>query len=72
MNVASGALATLTVLILMQLLVVFPWLEPYLLSSQLNSYFSSGVSLGRAFALIALYSAVFAVSAMLIFERKDY
>ncbi len=72
MNVASGALATLTVLILMQLLVVFPWLEPYLLSSQLNAYFASGVSLGRAFALIAVYSAIFAGAAMLMFERKDF
>jgi len=72
MNVASGALATITVLFLMELLVVFPWLEPYLLSSQLNGYFFSGVTLGRAFALIAVYSAVFAGAAMLVFERKDY
>jgi ABC-2 type transport system permease protein len=40
MNAAAGALATLASLIVMELLVVFPALTPYLLTSQLSAYVS--------------------------------
>src|SRR5690606_14170526 len=40
MNAAGGALATLSTLIFMQLLVVFPSVEPYLLTPQLSAYSS--------------------------------
>lgn len=72
MNVAGGALATLAVLILMQLLVVFPWLEPFLLTTQLSAYVTPLSGLGTAFAAIAFYSAVFAALSVLLFERKDF
>ena len=72
MNASAGALATLAVLIFMQLLVVFPALGPYLLTSQLNAYVSPVAGTGWVVALIALYSAVFAAVAVVIFERKDF
>lgn len=70
MNVAGGALATLTVLILMQLLVIFPWLEPFLLTTQLSAYLTP-LGMWRALALIALYGAMFAALSVVLFERKD-
>ena len=72
MNAASGALATLAVLIFMQLLVVFPFLEPYLLTAQLSAYVAPVARLGWVFALIALYCAAFAALAVILFERKDF
>lgn len=72
MNASAGALATLSVLIFMQLLVVFPRLNPYLLTSQLNAYVSPVAGTGWVLALIALYCAIFAAIAVVIFERKDF
>ena len=71
MNVAGGALATLAVLIIMQLLVIFPWLEPLLLTTQLNAY-STPEGLVRALATIAFYGAIFAGLSVFLFERKDF
>lgn len=72
MNAAGGALATLSVLIFMQLLVVFPGIEPYLLTTQLNAYAKPVANLGWVAALIALYCAAFAAVAVILFERKDF
>jgi ABC-2 type transport system permease protein len=72
MNAASGALATLAALIFMQLLVVFPFLEPYLLTAQLSAYVAPAANLGWVFALIALYCAGFAALSVILFERKDF
>lgn len=72
MNAAGGALATLATLILMQLLVVFPRLEPFLLSTQLQAYSVPSSDLAWVVALIALYAALFAAVAVVIFERKDF
>jgi ABC-2 type transport system permease protein len=72
MNAAGGALATLSVLIFMKLLVVFPALDPYLLTTQLNAYAKPVGNLGWVVALIALYAAAFAAAAVVLFERKDF
>jgi ABC-2 type transport system permease protein len=72
MNAAAGALATLAVLILMQLLVAFSWLEPFLLTTQLSAYVSPLESWVRPMILISFYSAVFAALAVVLFERKDF
>ena len=72
MNVAGGALATLATLIVMKLLVVFQWLEPYLLTSQLNAYVTPVAGTGWILALILLYSATFAAVSVVMFERKDF
>jgi ABC-2 type transport system permease protein len=72
MNAASGALATLASLIFMQLLVVFPALEPFLLTSQLSAYVAPVAGIVWVLALIALYCALFASLAVVLFERKDF
>jgi len=72
MNAAAGALATLATLIVMELLVVFPGITPYLLTSQLSAYVSPPADLGWVVALIAFYSAAFAAAAVIVFERKDF
>lgn len=72
MNAAGGALATLSTLIFMQLLVVFPALEPYLLTAQLRSYIEPVAGMGWVVALIALYCAAFAAASVILFERKDF
>lgn len=72
MNAAGGALATLSTLIVMQLLVVFPRVEPYLLTTQLNAYASPLADLTWVMALILVYAALFAAVAVVLFERKDF
>jgi ABC-2 type transport system permease protein len=72
MNAASGALATMAVLIFMNLLVIFPFLQPYLLTAQLSAYVAPVANLGWVFALIALYCAGFAALSVILFERKDF
>ncbi len=72
MNPAAGALATLATLIIMQLLVVFPVLEPFLLTTQLNAYVTPVAGMVWVVALIALYCAAFAAVAVVLFERKDF
>ncbi len=72
MNAAGGALATLATLIVMQLLVVFPGVTPYLLTTQLGAYVHPASPLGWVVALIALYCAAFAAAAVIVFERKDF
>ena len=69
---AGGALATLATLIFMQLLVVFPSLEPFLLTTQLNAYATPASEVLWVMALIALYGALFSALAMVLFERKDF
>jgi len=72
MNAAAGALATLASLIVMELLVVFPALTPYLLTSQLSAYVAPANDLGWVVALIAFYCAGFAAASVIVFERKDF
>lgn len=72
MNAAAGALATLSVLIVMQLLVVFPVLDPFLLTRHLSSYADPVASIGWVVTLILVYSAAFAAASVVLFERKDF
>ncbi len=72
MNAAGGALATLATLIVMQLLIVFPAVTPYLLTTQLSAYVQPASPLGWVVALIAVYCAAFAAAAVIVFERKDF
>lgn len=72
MNAAGGALATLGTLIASKLLVVFPAIEPYLLTSQLSSYVAPVAGMGWVVLLIAVYCTAFAVAAVVLFERKDF
>lgn len=72
MNAAGGALATLASLILMQLLIIFPPIEPFLLTTQLNAYSAASSELTWVLVLIALYGALFAAICVVLFERKDF
>lgn len=72
MSSAGGALATLAVLLLGQLLVVFPGLEPFLLTTHLSAYATPVSNLPWVLPLIAVYSAVFAALAVVLFERRDF
>src|SRR5690554_6268478 len=72
MNAASGALATLGILIVSGLLVVFTWLSPFLPTTQLNAYLATSGQLVTPLILITVYAAAFAVLAVATFERKDF
>ncbi len=72
MNAASGALATLGILIVSGLLVVFTWLSPYLPTTQLNAYLATSQQLVTPLILITVYAMAFALLAVATFERKDF
>lgn len=72
MNAASGALATLGILIVSGLLVVFSWLSTYLPTTQLNAYLAASQQLVTPLILITVYSITFALLAVATFERKDF
>ncbi len=72
MNAAGGALATMSLLIFMQLLVVFPFLERFLLTTHLSAYVAPVGNIRWVVALIALYCAAFAALSVILFERKDF
>ena len=72
MNAAGGALATLSVLIFMKLLVVFPGLGRFLLTEHLDAYAAPGATLPWAMMLLAVYAAAFAALSVTLFERKDF
>lgn len=72
MNAAGGALATLSVLIFMKLLVVFPGLGRFLLTEHLDAYAAPSTTLPWAMMLLAVYAAAFAALSVTLFERKDF
>lgn len=72
MNAASGALATLGILVVSALFIVFPVVSTFLPTTQLNAYVLSGSQLATPLILIAVYVIGFAVAAIATFERKDF
>lgn len=70
-NGSSGALATIAVLVFMRLLLVFPALERFLLTSYLDMYNAPIQGWLWLFTLLA-YTMLAAVVAMIIFERRDF
>lgn len=72
MNAAAGALATLGILIVSGLLVVFTWLSTFLPTTQLNAYLAVGQDLTTPLILITVYAIAFALLATAVFERKDF
>lgn len=71
MRATAGALAALATLIIMRLLIVFPNLEPYLLTSQLDAYVRESRSLLASMLYVAMHMLVFIIAAVLVFDRKD-
>ncbi len=70
LSTTSAALAAVSTLLLMRLLVAFPVLQPFLLTSYLDLYIRpEAVSWGLP--LLIIYTVGFALLALLTFERKD-
>lgn len=72
MSAAAGALATLGSLIVMNLLVIFPWLEPFLLSVHLSAFNAPVAGMRWVISLLVLYGVAFATAAVVLFERRDF
>lgn len=72
MSAAGGALATLAVLIVMRLMVVFPGLERFLLTTQLSAYAEPVHNLTWVVSLLVMYTVLLATLAVYLFERKDF
>lgn len=70
LSTTSAALAALSTFLLMRLLVAFPALQPFLLTSYLGLYLDLS-NLNVGLSLLLFYTVGFAVLAMLSFERKD-
>ncbi len=71
LNTASAALATLAILNIMRLLVVFPQaLQRVLLTNHLALYTEQG-NLTQALILLLIYTVGFSVMAVIAFDRRD-
>jgi ABC-2 type transport system permease protein len=70
LSTTSAALAAISTFLLMRLLVAFPAIQPFLLTSYLGLYLDlSNLNLGLS--LLLIYTVGFGLLAMLSFERKD-
>ncbi|MBO1436321.1 ABC transporter permease [Meiothermus sp. CFH 77666] len=70
LSTTSAALAAVSTLLLMRLLVAFPAIQPFLLTSYLDLYIRpEAVSWGVS--LLIIYTIGFSILALLIFDRKD-
>jgi ABC-2 type transport system permease protein len=70
LSTAAGALAAVATLLLMRLLVAFPALTPFLLTTYLDLHLRPQAA-GLGLSLLLIYTAGFALLAVLIFRRKD-
>ncbi|MCL4455784.1 MAG: ABC transporter permease [Deinococcus sp.] len=66
----TAALAAISSLLLMRLLVAFPSVQPFLLTTYLGLYVEPS-SLFMGLSLLFIYTAGFSGLAMLVFDRKD-
>jgi ABC-2 type transport system permease protein len=70
LSTTAGALAAVATLLLMRLLVAFPALTPFLLTTYLDLHLRpEAASLGLS--LLLIYTLGFALLAALVFERQD-
>ncbi|GAB5602941.1 ABC transporter permease [Thermus sp. FJN-A] len=70
LSTTASALAAVATLLLMRLLVAFPALEPFLLTTYLDLHLRPEAQ-GLGLSLLAIYTLGFALLAALIFERQD-
>ena len=70
LSTTAGALAAVATLLLMRLLVAFPALTPFLLTTYLDLHLRPQAA-GLGLSLLFIYTAGFALLAALIFRRKD-
>ena len=71
MNTAAAALATIATLNILRLLIVFPWLEGWLLTSYLDAYVGTPATLLKALVILLLYTVAIMSVGLYIFEKKD-
>lgn len=70
LNTAAAALATVAVILLTRLMVVYPPITPFLLTEHLDAYMP-GQNAASALVLLTLYAVAAAVATLFLFERKD-
>jgi ABC-2 type transport system permease protein len=70
LNTAAAALTTVSTVILMRLLVVFPAVTPFLLTSHLDAY-APGQNSTSSLVLLGIYAFGLATATVIAFERKD-
>ena len=70
LNTAAAALTTVALILLMRLLVVFPGLTPFLLTSHLDAY-APGRHAFSSLVLLFIYTVGASVATIVAFERKD-
>ena len=70
LNTAAAALATIATILLMRLLIVFPFIKPLLLTEHLNAY-APGQNAPSSLILLAIYAVGLALATMFMFEKKD-
>lgn len=70
LSTTASALAAVATLLLMRLLVAFPALSPFLLTTYLDLYLRPQAA-GLGLSLLLIYTLGFALLAALVFERKD-
>lgn len=70
LSTTASALAAVATLLLMRLLVAFPALTPFLLTTYLDLHLRPQAA-GLGLPLLFIYTLVFALLAALVFERKD-
>jgi ABC-2 type transport system permease protein len=70
LNTAAAALATISTILLMRMLIVFPQIKILLLTEHLNAY-APGMDTNRSLVLLAIYTVMLAGLTMFMFEKKD-
>jgi ABC-2 type transport system permease protein len=71
LSTTSAALAAIATILLMRLLVAFPAITPFLLTTYLDLYLRSGTDITLGLSLLLIYTLGFGGLSVLIFERKD-
>jgi ABC-2 type transport system permease protein len=70
LNTAAAALATVATVLLMPLMMIFPFITPFLLTTHLKAY-APGSNAANSLALLTIYALLTWVVTLIIFERKD-
>ena len=70
LNTAAAALATVATVLLMPLMMIFPFVTPFLLTTHLKAY-APGSNAANSLALLTIYALLTWVVTLIIFERKD-
>jgi ABC-2 type transport system permease protein len=70
LNTAAAALATVATVLLMPLMMIFPLVTPFLLTTHLKAY-APGSNAANSILLLTIYALLTWVATLILFERKD-